>query len=87
MTRTENDGPGAAATEQPFVSVVIATFNRRGMLQTYLASVSALEYPHFEALVCVDPRSNVPAEAVRELAGDCWQIRVVASDGQSGVSA
>jgi glycosyltransferase involved in cell wall biosynthesis len=87
MTRTENDGPGDGATEQPFVSVVIATFNRRDILKTCLDSVSALEYPHFEALVCVDARSDVSAEAVRELAGDCEHIRVVACAGQSGVSA
>ena len=87
MMRKEPDAPGNAATEQPFVSVVIATFNRSDMLQRCLASVSVLEYQHFEALVCVDARSNVSAEAVRELARDCEHIRVVACDGQSGVSA
>ena len=67
--------------------MVIATFNRTAMLERCLASVSALEYPRFEALVCVDPLSELRAEAVRALAGDCEQIRVVACDGRSGVSA
>ncbi len=71
----------------PLLSVVIATFNRRNMLKRCLASVSALEYPHFEALVCVDPRSEVRAEAVRELAGDCERIRVLECEGRSGTSA
>jgi glycosyltransferase involved in cell wall biosynthesis len=84
---TENDAPGDAPTEPPLVSVVIATFNRRDLLQACLASVSALDYPRFEALVCVDSLSEVSAEAVRELAGDCEKIRVLVSEGRSGTSA
>ena len=87
MMRTENDAPGAAPIEPPLISVVIATFNRRDMLQACLASVSAVEYPRFEAIVCVDSQSEVPAEAVRELAGDVEKIRVLACEGRSGTSA
>lgn len=87
MMRTETDAPGASPTKPPLISVVIATFNRRDMLQACLASVSALEYPRFEAIVCVDSLSEVRAEAVRELAGDCEQIRVLACEGRSGASA
>jgi len=85
--QTENDRRDPAPSEQPFVSIVIATYNRRLMLEACLRSISELHYPNFEALVCVDPHSDVSPQEVLELAHGCERIRVLACDGPPGVSA
>jgi glycosyltransferase involved in cell wall biosynthesis len=84
---TEHDRPATAPPEQPLVSIIIATYNRRMMLEACLRSISELRYPNFEALVCVDPCSDVMPEEVLELAHGCERIRVLACDGSPGPSA
>jgi glycosyltransferase involved in cell wall biosynthesis len=84
---TEHDRPATALAEQPFVSIIIATYNRRMMLEACLQSISELRYPNFEALVCVDPCSDVMPEEVLELAHGFEHIRVLACDGSPGPSA
>lgn len=84
---SEHDCPAPAPAEQPFVSIVIATYNRRSMLERCLRSISELDYPSFEALVCVDPDSDVPAEDVRELAAGDARLRVLSPLPRPGIPA
>ena len=86
-TRSEIDDSAVARPEQPFVSVVIPTSNRRSMLAACLDAVSRLDYPNFEALVCVDPSSATRGDEVRAMADGCERVRVLVSDGRSGASA
>jgi glycosyltransferase involved in cell wall biosynthesis len=85
--RTENDPADPPSAALPFVSVVIATYNRRLELEACIGSLSRLCYPRFETLICVDSGSEVSSDEVRAMAASCEHIRVLACDGAHGASA
>lgn len=63
------------ALEQPFFSIIVATYARSAQLATCLQSLTHLEYPRdrFEVIV-VDDGSKVPPEA--EVAGFHGRLHV-----------
>jgi glycosyltransferase involved in cell wall biosynthesis len=55
------------ASPQPFVSVIVPTFNRRALLEKTLESLRTQDYPDYEVLVCDDCSSDGTYEFLLEL--------------------
>ena len=61
-----------AGKDQPFVSVIVPTYERLDYLRTALASALAQTYPNVEIIVS----DNGPSAAVAELVAACGDSRL-----------
>ena len=80
--RTAYAGAGAAAEEDPFVSVVVCTYNGAATLGDCLAGATALRYPSYEVIVVDDASTDASAEIA---AG--FDVRLIRSENRQGLSA
>ncbi len=62
----------------PFVSVVIATFNRRALLLENIESVLAQDYPSFEVIYVDDASGDGTVDFLKECASKDSRLRYVA---------
>jgi glycosyltransferase involved in cell wall biosynthesis len=75
----------AAANDEPEISVVLATYNRRHVLPRAIASVLAQEHVRFELIVIDDASSDGTQAYLATL--DEPRVRVIAAERNSGPSA
>ena len=74
-------------TEQPLVTISIATYNGAATIRNVLEGILKIDYPNLEVLIGDDNSSDATVEICHEFQAKMPQMRIFGSRGRLGINA